>query len=227
MFQMSGNSCTSPVGQSHNGPIKRRTIRIPNQQSFVRLFLKPILNIALILREYVEQNAIISEREPHSIEPLDFERAGNRREQVSRQIGSWLKAVLRRFPWWSEGHLRLGQIALLQNELSLAYASAQAVLQLSSGKNQRKLAGLLLSRALLKTGSVTEAKEILESLDTTGSEGSAIKEELAACYLSLENFELAAHVLASIPTTEISPAAKSALLYANYKLSKGSSESPS
>lgn len=125
-----------------------------------------------------------------------------------------LRRVLRRFPYWRRGHLRLGLLSLAARDVQTAYASAQAVLQLKPGRSGVLEARRLMARCFLGLGEGARAVQELEALldcEPAARQKFGVIEDLAAACLLNGDKARARELLSSLPPEHISPAAKAAL----------------
>lgn len=133
--------------------------------------------------------------------------------RVDRQRASWLQEKLRKTPNWIDGHLGLAWTALKLNELSLAYASAQAVLVLAKVDSDRASAHWVIGKCYLRRGDHQAAITALQNANRQGETGSGLKEDLAAAYMGRGEYALALETLRSIAPTALSMQAQAALSF--------------
>lgn len=133
--------------------------------------------------------------------------------RVDRLRCSWLQKKLRRTPYWAYGHLALAWTALKLNELSLSYASAQAVLVLAVVDGDRAAANWVIGKCYLRRSDYESAVTALQISKKQGQAGSAIEEDLAAAYMGRKEYLLALETLRSIAPAELSMQGQAALSF--------------
>ena len=122
----------------------------------------------------------------------------NNPDHSQQKINS-LMSLLRKTPWWIQGHLRLGVLALSLKEIDLAFASFHAMRNLGAEKDLRLEMTLGLSSCYLARGKPEEAIKELQILPKGQAWDSRVKENLAAGYMAQENFKEALRELSEIP----------------------------
>lgn len=127
---------------------------------------------------------------------------------------SRLRSILRSYPFWGNGHQRLGEAALAAGDVATAYASGQAAKILSEGKPRAKArAQHLLGRCFLARGEWQVALELLrEAHGLTPSDSRIKQDEAAALMLGGENLA-ALTLLSDIPEERLTADGKAARLY--------------
>lgn len=129
-----------------------------------------------------------------------------------------LRSLLRRFPYWAEGHLAFAEEALARDEVAEAYASANAALHLRACHARiRALAEFTLGRCFLRRGDWRSAVEHLTRSKTALPRNHAVTEELAAARILGGDYTSARALLESIPANQISAAGKAALSFTRAK----------
>jgi len=129
-----------------------------------------------------------------------------------------LRSLLRRFPYWAEGHIIFAEEALSNDEVAEAYASANAALYLGeSNPRTRALAEFTLGRCFLRRGDWRSAVEYLSRSKTALPDNHAVTEELAAARILGGDFTAARSLLEAIPSNHISAAGKAALSFTRAK----------
>jgi len=129
-----------------------------------------------------------------------------------------LRSLLRRFPYWAEGHINFAEEALGHDEVAEAYASANAALYLREGHpGTRALAEFILGRCFLRRGDWRCAEEFLSRSKTALPHNHAVTEELAAARILGGDFTSARSLLESIPANQMSAAGKAALSFTRAK----------
>ena len=113
------------------------------------------------------------------------------------QLIKWL----RRFPYWSRGHLLLAEQALRHSNMSLAYSSAHAVLTLPARGNVHFLARYTLGRCYLAAGKPELAMPYFIQAHDRLPNRYEITEDLAACHMALGSNSEALKLLNSIPVS--------------------------
>lgn len=119
--------------------------------------------------------------------------------------------ILRRFPMWARGHIRLGNAQLLLKQKTSAYISALAALELAGARNAD--ARHLLARVYLQSGRESEAEHLLEELRIENPDHRGFSEDLAAAYLHFEKYDRAKELLTAIPTERRSASTEATLRY--------------
>lgn len=153
-------------------------------------------------------------RQLDPIRALDADAQAAERSAASQRYSEYLRTRLRKTPYWTRGHLLLGQEALRLNDVATSYACAKAAAVLAgpSAQSERLLAGCYLKR-----GAFQEASQILEKLASSVPNDYGLREDLAACFIGMEKFRQAREVLEAVPEESISAPGKAALLYARKK----------
>lgn len=131
----------------------------------------------------------------------------------------FLRYLLRKAPYWRNGHLMLGELALIRGEWLLAYSSAQAALQLDP---ESPLAFSLRGKCALRTGaSRTAAYDLERARALFGArhnrDWAKCLRELAAAYMALGEHERAAQILDELPVALRDPATAAARAFAMWK----------
>lgn len=126
--------------------------------------------------------------------------------------------LLRRYPYWSNGHRLLAEARLEQDDVAHAYAASLCFRQLvATQPAQRAQANLLLGRCYLRRG---EWRAALGSLQTALADAPLcheILEELAAAHILAGNYSEAQIYLEQIREDSRSAQAKAALEFAKSK----------
>lgn len=142
-----------------------------------------------------------------------YSSAGDRLSEISHQRRCWLIKRLRRFPYWKQGHLTLAWTAISLDDTALAYASAQAVLQLAKGKADGSAAYWIIGKCFLHKKDFQAALNSLQAAQESGARRPEFKEDLAAVYMGLEQYPAALQVLQSVPISDLSMPGQSALTF--------------
>lgn len=108
-----------------------------------------------------------------------------------------IRRILRRYPYWSGGHLVLGSVQLAERNQVAAFASALAAQKLRGDHDVS--ARYLLAKVYLQSGKGEEASSLLRSLNDELPERYDIAEDLAAALLYTTNEVEALKVLEAIP----------------------------
>lgn len=140
---------------------------------------------------------------------------------LEKDLADWLRHTLRSYPYWSEGHLELARIAISNNQISLAYCSLLAVIQLEGKKSLRYLAATaLLGKIYLRSGRLEESIQCFNKV----LKGSSIRtlqdsvhEDLAAAYIEMKEFDSAIGVFNALGIENLSPSGRAAYDYAATK----------
>ena len=127
-----------------------------------------------------------------------------------------LTSHLRLAPYWINGHYDLGQRALRLGQSDLAYACAQAVIQLSP--NDSKRGELLLARALRQAGHEQQSLRLLQKLQNEKFELFMVSEEIGIILSARGEYTQAVELLTSIPIRHRSPEVHTAILYLEGKI---------
>lgn len=126
----------------------------------------------------------------------------------------WLREKLRRYPFWSAGHVALATVSLRCDDIGTAYASAIAALKITERGRVAERARIALGRAYLRRGDPRRAIETFETVLAGGSHDYSVIEDLAAAYLAEEKFTRTIELLESIPESDRSGEGITALSYA-------------
>jgi predicted Zn-dependent protease len=108
-----------------------------------------------------------------------------------------VRALLRKFPWWSGGHLRLFDVQLARKDCYSAGISAHAV-RILRGENDwhyRYAQG----RLLLAVGDLKQAAHLLEAVVTQRPQQINAREDYAAALIALNQGQEAYEILCAIP----------------------------
>jgi predicted Zn-dependent protease len=136
-----------------------------------------------------------------------------------------LRALLVRFPFWSEGHYLLAESALNSRDLATAYAATHCLRALcteqtrSSSKLEQKNSTLdsrwrhLLGRCFLAAGDPSQALPYLQAARRTAPNASAIAEDEAAALMALGRNSEAMQALAEYPLETLSASGRVAAEY--------------
>jgi hypothetical protein len=127
-----------------------------------------------------------------------------------------LRRILRKFPYWSGGHLLLGALQLSCRKQLGAYSSALAAKKLRPDDDIS--ARYLMARVYLSSGKGAEALLILESLNQQFPQRYDIIEDLAAAQMQVENNMAALSLLESIPEQLRSKESEAVLRYLRQKV---------
>jgi Tfp pilus assembly protein PilF len=127
--------------------------------------------------------------------------------------------MLQACPQWIEGHLHLGEEALITGDIATAYASAHAVFQLESaeGSLRRAQARFLLGRCYLRRGDSVKAVSELLPLIASKEIEYQVREELAAAFMAQGDVAAAKMHLEAVPIDKLSQAGMAALKYVRSK----------
>ena len=125
-----------------------------------------------------------------------------------------LHSILRSYPFWGNGHQRLGEAALESGDVATAYASGQAAKILSYRKPRARARALhLLGRCFLARGEWQMALELLREAGVLSPLDSRIKQDEAAALMLGGEHLAALTVLSTIPEEMLSADGKAARLY--------------
>lgn len=151
-----------------------------------------------------------------ALEALDSELSASRSATGQNQYAAYLRLRLRKTPYWTRGHLLLGENALRLNDVATGYACARAVAVLSGPRANLK-SEKLLARCYLKRAAFKEACALFEKLVVSAPRDYSLCEDYAAALIGTESFAQARRVLEAIPEDRISAPGKAALLYSRTK----------
>ena len=125
-----------------------------------------------------------------------------------------IRGLLRRYPFWRDGHLSLANIALQRDDVPLAYSSAISARILSADHRQHlRQALFLLGRCFLKRSDWQTSLNYFKEAETLGLNSTALKEDTAAAYILGGKYAEATKLLEEIPAADISPEGKAALSF--------------
>jgi len=131
-----------------------------------------------------------------------------------------LRALLRRFPYWLEGHRRLATAALDADDIGTAYAAAICMTKLAApGSAAADEATFILGKSFLKRDDPERALAYFQKLSGTKLPAASVSEETAAALMALGRSDEALTRLMSIPEAERSPEARTVLSYLQSKSS--------
>jgi hypothetical protein len=132
-----------------------------------------------------------------------------------------LRSLLRRFPYWGEGHRLLADAALSERDIATAYAATQCfriagdlalnICASQSPKQSKRLESQwrhLLGRCYLASGDAVQALSHLRAARLSCPTSSSIAEDEVAALMALGRNEEAAQVLRTIPEKQLSMSAK-------------------
>jgi hypothetical protein len=130
-----------------------------------------------------------------------------------------LRSLLRRYPFWSNGHRELSELALASDDITTAYAAALSLKTLTPhDRRSQGEAALILGRCFLKHGEWSQALQYLKEAESLGIRTLRVIEDQAAAHILGGEFKAALELLNSIPTKDISPEAKAALSFVKTKV---------
>jgi Flp pilus assembly protein TadD len=125
-----------------------------------------------------------------------------------------LRTLLRRYPYWREGHRLLAENNLAVGDIATAYASAHCFSALSGATpDSEATVHFILGRCFLRRGDANSALTHFELARSLTPTNLAILEEEAAALMLLGNKEKAQSVLRQIPEDKLSPEARITLSY--------------
>lgn len=137
-----------------------------------------------------------------------------------------LRSLLRRFPYWDEGHRLLAETALTEKDVATAYASTHcfrlagcrtvSFRGLPSPRHSHRFESQwrhLLGRCFLASGDAEQALTHLRVARLSCPQSTAIAEDQVAALMALGQKEEAAQVLRTIPEEHLSTSAKVAADY--------------
>ena len=138
-------------------------------------------------------------------------------EEIDSRYQAKILELLRRTPYWVEGHLLLAERAIRNNRIEQAFASTQAILAQSPDTAIKNRASLILSRCLLKRGDPVSAKSVILDLCKRNPSWPGAREDLAAILIQEGDFMGARSQLEAIPTDQLSGEGHSALEFLRQK----------
>lgn len=186
-----------------------------------RFIINSYLDLSLWLREFIARAEFARENEESASSTLiQQESQAELMAKSSQLLADFIKKYLRLYPYWSPGHLRLGELALEQNDIALAYASAMAARLLGVRAGEELRLNLLLGRSYLRSGAHESAAQIFENALKSAPHNTQLKEELAAAFIPQGKVREARDLLQSIPQDQISQEGMTALTYLSGRLSK-------
>lgn len=125
-----------------------------------------------------------------------------------------LHSILRSYPFWGNGHQRLGEAALESGDVATAYASGQAAKILSYRKPRARARALhLLGRCFLARGEWQVALELLREAETELPKDARIKQDEAAALMVGKEHAQALELLSSVAAQDLTADGKAALEY--------------
>ncbi len=127
---------------------------------------------------------------------------------------SRLRSILRSYPFWGNGHQRLGEAALESGDVATAYASGQAAKILSEGKPRARGRALhLLGRCFLARGEWQVALELLREAKIALPEDARITQDEAAALMAGKEHAQALELLSRLSANDLTADGKAALEY--------------
>ena len=125
-----------------------------------------------------------------------------------------LHSILRSYPFWGNGHQRLGEAALESGDVATAYASGQAAKILSYRKPRARARALhLLGRCFLARGEWQMALELLREAESALPKDARIKQDEAAALMVGKEHAQALELLSSVAAQDLTADGKAALEY--------------
>jgi hypothetical protein len=130
---------------------------------------------------------------------------------VQRRIGQ-LRQLLRRYPYWSRGHLRFSELSLQVDDVASAYASGRAALALVAAEGKEAGAAyFILGRCHLRRDDWAGSIPHLERAEQLLGNDRRVVEELAAAHMAGGDYTRAREYLERIPNPQLTPPARAAL----------------
>lgn len=154
-----------------------------------------------------------------SIELLNPEHAARLSLAGRRSHVDFLRSRLQSTPYWSRGHVELGELSLEADDVATAYASGQAAIKLGDSQFAPR-ARILLARCHLKRLSFDAGCKAFAELCKAYPSRWDLVEDLAASFIGLGRYAEAESQLNRIPEDVRSGPAKSALLFVREKTAK-------
>lgn len=177
-----------------------------------RRLLNKSLDIIYDLRSWASASHLPTQSSQRDHFESWYERSWNLDQARRAEFSQWIRRCLRRYPYWTRGHLVLARFSLDLSDIATAYASLQAVGVLDSGQQHKLVREHLLARCYLSSGAAGKARDILQSLSHE-RRIPAISEDLAAAQMALGEMKEAQVILEGISADEISQEGKTALTY--------------
>jgi predicted negative regulator of RcsB-dependent stress response len=123
-----------------------------------------------------------------------------------------LRALIRRFPYWTEGRALLAKLSLEANDVATAYAEALALRTLAPKHSHFHTVALFeLGRCFLRRNDASSALAFLDEAHELNPKDSRIQEERSAALVLLGDKVRALEILKTISPEELSAEGKAAL----------------
>lgn len=148
------------------------------------------------------------------IEKLDPAKSNASEIREAALNRAWLKRIIPKFPYWTEGHISYAELSLVVGDVQSAYAASITSEQIGSETEKIKARGLK-GIALLRFGQFNEARELLEEAYKYNK--SYFEDEYIACLIARGEISIADSILKS--STNNSMAKKTLQNYTSAKLS--------
>lgn len=134
---------------------------------------------------------------------------GNQEESAEQDS---LRALVRRFPYWTEGRALLAKKALNANDIATAYAEAQALLALAPKNSHFHVVALFeIGRCFLRRSDAASALAFLDQAHGLRPKDSKIQEERSAALVLQGDKARALEILKAIPAADLSAEGKAAM----------------
>ena len=141
-------------------------------------------------------------------------------EKLWKAYGDFLIDMLKKFPYWFNGHIEHAALALKNREIESAYASAQAAMILKPSGKILYEAQRILAACYLQNGEYNLAQEAVLKAGNIEKDP-VLAEDLAAIYLAAGKFTEAKLAFEKIGVGALKSEARAAYEFVNYKLSRG------
>jgi len=149
-----------------------------------------------------------------SVENTSQVEGQTRQELSARALILSLRSILRRFPFWKEGHLEFATQSLIVRDVEAAYASVQGAIQLE-GNPPKPSAPIrkLLAICYVRSGDSIQSAALLEDLLVELPNDKELRSELVACCLAIGEYARVRSILEPIPSSSLSAEEQAALVF--------------
>lgn len=164
-------------------------MRLHIVRTICRLFISFCWKVRKILSHW---EALRISESLSSIEKLDIDRmnAGQIREAAFNR--AWLKKIIPKYPYWSDGHLAYAELSLYVGDIDSAYAASITAEKIGNKTEQVKARGIR-GVSLLRSGQLEESAKLLE--EGYQIDKNFFEEEYIACLIARGNFLEADRIL--------------------------------
>ncbi len=127
---------------------------------------------------------------------------------IPSSAGADLRIILRRYPYWREGHRLLAEACLAEGDIATAYASTHCFSALASPDNRaQSQLHFLMGRCFLRCGDPERSLQHLTVAQQYDPTSCAIIEEQAAAHMLMGNKAQALALLSRVPEKKLTPEA--------------------